>query len=356
MNKIKINLQPAEEILDGRQLNDLIGLWLEHHAARPDVTAHTLEGYTNRIAFFVRWWAAAGPRCKWELTRKKMHAFGKWLETAETQYGRQLEYNSQQDILKRLRQCFKWAYDHEYLTRDITPWVPMAVGSAPLRQRATLDELAALMAAAGRSGHPIRDQALVAVYVGTGLRKMEAAGLDIEDIHMDADHAGTALVRKAKRVKGRDVQARMIAFDRWTGSYLAALLDTYPEQKGPLFRTRAGQRLTAMAAYRVVKIAIERAGLAGKIEGPHDLRRNFATWFSKTHRGEMYGRLLSKQLGHSAFAMTDHYILHDADDLKEAITSPLAEYGFIPPEGLPAPAPRRRSYRPRKEAKTWQGY
>jgi integrase len=331
--KHTINLEPAAEVLDGRQLNDLIHLWLEKLRLRPDVTAHTVTGYSNRIDYFVEWWDSVGPWCGWELTRDRLGQFGDWLLTVHSQYRKPLEYNSRKDILRRLKQCFKWAFENDYLSRDVTPWVPVAVGSAPLRERATLDELAALMVAAGRSGCPVRDQALVAIYVGTGLRKMEAAGLDVSDVRMDADLSGTAVVRQAKRVRGRQVQARVVAFDRWTGSYLAALMDTYPEQSGPLFRVVGGGRLSAMAAYRAVKKAIDRAGLADKIEGPHDLRRNFATWFSKTHRGELYGRLLSKQLGHSGFVMTDHYIMHDADDLTEVIKSPLADYPLTLPEG-----------------------
>lgn len=330
--KHSINLEPAQEVLDGRQLIDLIHLWLEKTRLRPDVSDHTVTGYANRVAYFCDWWTEVGPWCNWELTRDKLGQFGDWLVTVNSQYRKPLEYNSRKDTLRRLKQCFRWAFDNDYLSRDITPWIPAAVGSAPLRERATLDELAALMVAAGQSGCPVRDQALVAIYVGTGLRKMEAANLDIQDIRMDADLSGTAIVRKAKKVKGRDVQSRVVAFDRWTGFYLAALMDTYAVQSGPLFRVMSGKRLTPMSAYRAVKIAIERAGLADKIEGPHDLRRNFATWFSKTHRGELHGRLLSKQLGHSGFAMTDHYILHDADDLMEVIKSPLADHPLTAPE------------------------
>jgi integrase len=304
----------------------LIQLWLDKQRLRPDVADRTVTGYANKVHYFVEWWTDVGAWCGWELTKDKLGQFGDWLLTVQTQYGGPLEYNSRRDILRRLKQCFKWAFEQDYIGRDITPWVPVAVGSAPLRERATLNELAALMAAAGGSGCPVRDQALVAIYVGTGLRKMEAAGLNLEDIRMDADLSGTAVVRRAKKVKGRQVQARVIAFDRWTGHYLAALMDTYAEQSGPLFRVTGGGRITEMAAYRAVKKAIERAGLAERIEGPHDLRRNFATWFSKTHRGELHGRLLSKQLGHSGFVMTDHYILHDASDLTEVIRSPLADY------------------------------
>jgi site-specific recombinase XerD len=324
--KHTINLEPAQEILDGRQLNKLIHLWLEKQRLRSDVSSHTVGCYANKVAYFVEWWEHVGPWCGWELTKDRLGQFGDWLLTVMSQYGTSLEYNTRKDILKRLRQCFRWAKRKDYLSCDITSWVPDAVGEAPLRERATLDELAALMAAAATSQCAVRDQALIAIYIGTGVRRTEAVGIDVADIRMNADLSGTAKVRRAKRVKGRQVRGRIVAFDRWTGHYLAALLDTYSDPSGPLFRSRLGQRLGDASAYQAVKRAISRAGLANRIEGPHDLRRNFATWFSKTHRGELHGRLLSRQLGHSGFAMTDHYILHDADDLVEVIRSPLADY------------------------------
>lgn len=330
--KYSINLEPANECLDGRQLDRLIRLWLERLGRRSDLSAATVTGYANRVAYFQQWWADVGPWCGYELTRDKLAQFASWLATVETQYRKPLSYNSRRDVLRRLKQCLKWAFDNEYLNRDITPWLPSADGAAPLRERATLEELAALMRAAGRSGCPVRDQAYVALLIGTGLRKMEAVNLDVGDIRMDADESGTATVRKAKKVKGRTVQGRVVAFDGWTGHYLAKLLDTLPAD-GPLFCTPEGtRRIGEMAAYRVVKRAIERAGLKGRIQGPHDLRRNFATWFAKEHRGEMHARLLSKQLGHARFVQTDQYILHDADDLSEVIRSPLADLPHIEAE------------------------
>ena len=341
--KHSINLEPAAESLDGRQLDALIQLYLDRLGRRSDLAPATVIGYANRLAYFRQWWSDVGPWCDWELTRDKLTQFGAWLASAQSQYRQPLTFNSRHDVLRRLRQCLKWAFEHDYLSRDIRAWVPEAAGSAPMRQRATLDQLAALMQAAGRSGHPVRDQAFVALLIGTGLRKMEAVGLDVADIRMNADNSGTATVRHAKKVRGRSVQGRVVAFDEWTGHYLAALLDSYATAEGPLFRVpETTRRIGAMAAYRIVKRAVHRAGLDGVIEGPHDLRRNFATWFSKQNRGELHGRLLSKQLGHARFIQTDAYILHDADDLQEVIRSPLAGL----PKPAPAPAPtlsRRRS-------------
>ena len=325
--KHAINLEPAQEILDGRQLTPLIRRWLDEQRLRTDVSAHTAGCYANKLAYFIEWWENVGPWCDWELTKDKIAQFNTWLMVVDSQYGTKLQYNTRKDITKRLRQCFRWAKARDYVQVDIASWVQNPTGEAPLREKATLDELAALMRAAGETRNAIRNEALLAIYIGTGVRRAEAVGLDVGDIHMDADLSGTARVRKAKRVKGREVRGRVIAFDRWTGSYLAALLNTYPDQSGPLFRSRhGGQRLGDAAAYQVVKDAIMRAGLSDRIQGPHDLRRNFATWFSKQHRGELHGRLLSRQLGHSGFVMTDHYILHDPGDLQEVIRSPLADY------------------------------
>lgn len=324
--KHAINLEPDQEVLDGRHLVRLVRLWLDGQHTNTDVSTHTAQCYADKMAYFIEWWEGVGPWCNWELTKHRLHEFNAWLNTVHSQYRKPLTYNTRKDILKRLKQCLRWAKASDYLLYDITAWVPAATGEAPLRERASLDDLAALMRAAGSGRYAVRDQALLALYIGTGVRRAEAVGIDVLDVKMNADGSGTARVRRAKRVRGRQVRARIIAFDRWTGHYLLRLLDTYEDQSGPLFRSRLSKRLGDASAYRIVKRAIARANLDDIIQGPHDLRRNFATWFSKQHRGELYGRLLSRQLGHSAFTMTDHYILHDADDLVEVIRSPLADY------------------------------
>lgn len=339
---ITIDLQPVDESLDGRQLDELIELWLQHFEMRLDVDKNTVIGYAGKVAFFREWWTEEGPRCSWALNKRKMHQFGEWLSTARSQYNQPLEYNTRRDVMRRLKTCLRWAFVNGYLSRDITPWLPAVAGSARLRKRASLDDLYALVEAAGMSGEPVRDQAFVALLMGTGLRKMEAANVNIEHIDFDDDLSGTIKVAQAKKVGGRKVQGRLVAFDPWTGHFLAALIAVYHSRSGPLFRVPGSdRRIGDMAAYRIVKRAIGRASLQDKIEGPHDLRRNFATWFSKQHRGELYGRLLSKQLGHSGFTQTDEYILHDADDLAEVITSPLAGRPFPKIKRHPAAGRRR---------------
>ena len=321
-----INLAPPQATLDGRNLPDLIAAWLTAQRARSDLTRATVDGYADKLAWFTDWWQSVGPWCGWELSEPSLHDFAAWLERTPSATGHPPAYNTRNDILRRLKQMFRWAFRRGYTDRDFSPWVPAPNGSAPLRARVGLEELAALMAAAGRSACPVRDRALLALFIGTGVRRAEAVGLDVADLRMDADLSGAATVRLAKRVRGRDVRGRVVAFDGWTGNYLVKLLDTYPAATGPLFRVPEGDaRIGPQAAYRIVRRAITRAGLTGKLQGPHDLRRHFATYAALgVQTDPLAARLLSRQLGHAQFSMTDRYVLHDAEDLRAIAHSPLA--------------------------------
>lgn len=318
-----INLAPEADSLDGTDLLRLVHLWLEAQAVR--LPPETLRSYRARVLVFTGWWEQAGPGCGHLLTEAKLAEFAAWLPAAQARGGKPYAWHSQNDILRRLRQCLRWAYERRYVTFDVARWVPAPGGSPPLRLRASLEELRRLMEGAGRAAAPVRDRAFIALLIGTGLRRAEAVALDVGDVRMDADGSGTIAVRKAKRVKGREVQGRVIAFDPWVGSFLRPLLEERPLH-GPLF-TGVGraERMSLMAANRLVKRAVARSGLQGAIQGPHDLRRAFATWFAAQHQGDLLaGRLLSRQMGHARFVQTDQYILHDAEDLRGIIRSPLA--------------------------------
>jgi site-specific recombinase XerD len=323
--KHSINLDPDRDTLDGRELSNLVRLWLDHCRSR--LPAYTVAGYEDKVSYFVRWWADVGHWLNWEVSEDTLLQFNLWLNTIESRYHRPLSYNSKRDVLRRLRQCLRWAFVRGYTNqRDFSNWVPAADGSAPLRQRVSLDDLGKLMIAADQAVWPERDTAFVALLIGTGMRRAEAVGLDVSDVRIDSDLSGTAVIRHAKRVKGRQQQGRVVAFDSWTGRYLVRLIDVYKDPSSALFLSSPNSsRMSLKTAERIVKRAIHRAGLDGRIQGPHDLRRHFTTWFSLQHADNPFaGRLLSRQLGHSAFAMTSRYILDDAEELRGVIRSPLA--------------------------------
>ena len=321
----EIRLTKADPALDGRQLEELIGLWVDDVAQI--VTPATASGYRQKVDHFLRWWRAEGPACNWQITRRKLAEFGRHLAAApQARTGAPPSYNQQNDVLRRLKQCFRWAYGRGYTAIDHGSWLPSPQGEPTRRRAASLADLAALMRAAGQSSRPERDRALLAVLIGTGARRAEAASIQIETIQIAADGSGTAEI-VGKRTKANRTGRRRIAFDREVGRHIAALLDLDGRTAGPLFIQDDARPMGNMAVYRAVKRAIRRAGLEEKITGAHDLRRAFATHLVKSATGgdsTLTSDLIRRQMGHTSYSMTAHYSLIDVEDIREAIVSPLA--------------------------------
>lgn len=321
----EINLMPQEHFLKAERLDALIQLWLDDCVFRlPHVT---VKGYEHKIGYFRRWWAAVGPDRQWELRRRDFQVFAVSLEAiTSAQTGRVLAYYTRRDVLRRIKQMFRWAYhpDHQHVDRDYGVWVPEASGSATIRTATPIDHLRRLMEATSLSRQPMRDRAILAVLIGTGVRRAECSSINVEDVQIDADNSGLFKVR-AKKVKHRTVHERMIAFDAFAGKYIRAYLDARGAAHGPFFIGRyKGRRLAPDGVFSAVKRLIGVAGLVGQIQGPHDLRRAFATAFARARPGEGYGKLLSKQLGHSTYKMTSQYTLQDIEDVRAALISPFA--------------------------------
>lgn len=319
-----IKLNPNQPTLDARSFEQLCELFLEDCRVRLGVK--TSNGYEEKLSYVREWWTIKGPSYNWTMSETILQDFAHWLCEQSSRYGKPLAYHTRKDAHRRLRQVFLWAWKKGYVAHDYSNWVPVAQGSAPLRKAPPLDCLRRLIDAATYSAYPVRDRAILAVLLGTGVRRAECAGINIEDVQIDADGSGVITV-KAKKVKGREVHARLVAFDAATGVYIRAHVDdmlSYPEiTAGPLFlSSRYDQvQLHPIGIYKVIKKLINLAGLGDQVQGPHDLRRYFATYYSRNRRGESHGQLLSKQLGHSTYRMTAHYSLQDIEDVREAAFS-----------------------------------
>lgn len=317
-----IRLDPDRPSLDARHLDALIDRWLKDRQRR--VAARTATGYMEKIQYFREWWRSAGDAFDWLLTEDALLDFNAYLSARVSRFGKPLGYHTRRDCLRRLRQVLIWAYEKGHVAKDYSNLVPAPDGSAPLRTATPLDQLRRLIDATDQSPYPTRDRAILAVLLGTGVRRAECASIDTEWVQINADGSGELQV-EAKRVGQRDVHRRLVAFDRATGRHIAAYLDSRMETKGPLFISgRTGQRLQPIGIYKAVKRLISQARLDDQIQGPHDLRRNFTTYYSRHRRGESHGQLLSKQLGHSSYRMTAHYSLQDVEDVREVLISPFA--------------------------------
>lgn len=321
-----INLTPAEPALDARQLDDLIQMWL--NALSEDLPPLTVSGYAFRLQYFRDWWKEEGPRHGWLLRKRDLKAYRRHLASLKTEKAPEgLSYHSQNDALRRLRQMFRWAAGADCIPMDCSSWIPSPEGEAPKRTAASLDDLARLLEAAGRSPRPARNRALLAILIATGIRRAEAAALRVEDLRIDADSSGIANVT-GKRTKANRDGRRAVAFDRAAGQIICSYLDASGLTTGPLFPGhQPGEPLTPQGVYKVVKWCIEEAGLTDRLTATHDLRRAFAThlarYVANEGAGELAADMIRRQLGHAHYSMTERYTLLDVDDIRSAMVSPI---------------------------------
>ena len=327
--KIEITLQPDDAVLDGRHLVQLTDIWLTTLEA-DGCGAYTIAGYRCKLAHFSTWWAATGAGQDWELRRRDMQAFGRWLETVKQATGAGLAYNTRRDVLRRLQQMLRWAFTTDRLPMDLSKWVPKATGGPPKRRAMTLDELERLLDAGATGDQPVRDRAILAMLIGSGMRRAELSGLNTDDITFNAaTNTGLAVVR-GKRTTANATGERTVALDAPTVGILRPYLHLFAPHAGePLFFWTHGaerRRIGPNGIYRVVRRAARRAGLGERMKGAHDLRRAFATLMVKfiaEHDTELAADMVRRQLGHSSYSMTAYYAKLEPADLGGTMRSPL---------------------------------
>ena len=159
---------------------------------------------------------------------------------------------------------------------------------------------------AGQPWIAARDQAVLMLLYGSGLRVAEALGLTGAALPM-----GEALVVTGKRNKTRIVP--LLEAVRVAIQLYLALCPYPPEKSRPLFRGARGGPLRGEIVRRVVRKARRALGLSERTT-PHALRHSFATHL--LGRGADL-RTLQELLGHASLSSTQIYTAVDAAHLMD---------------------------------------
>jgi integrase len=236
-----------------------------------------------------------------------------------------------------MKSMLHWAFKRGHTrTMDFSLWVPEAEGSAPVRVLPALSVLADIMRAADNSANQMRDKAILAILIDTGMRRSECANLGIGDVMFRPDGSGIIIVRRAKKVRGREIQQRPVIFASMAGRHIGNWLTELAEAgyaSGLLFPSPLipGQPLESNALYRATKRIIKAAGYADAIQGPHDLRRMYITQNRPRQRDGAFDRDLREQVAHSSAVMTDYDDHDQLEDRRDKVISPfdvLAAQGY----------------------------
>ena len=162
-------------------------------------------------------------------------------------------------------------------------------------------QVKALLAAARRSQHPRRDEALLLLLFDTGLRASEVCGLQLSDVDMQA---------KRCRILGKGEKHRGMPFGRTTAQAIWKYLREEPrEPTAPVFLSDRGTRAGAPLTRWGVRQIVERLGKSAHMESvrcsPHTFRHTFAVSFLR-NGGNVF--TLQELLGHTDLKMTNKYV------------------------------------------------
>ena len=179
---------------------------------------------------------------------------------------------------------------------------PVIGETLPAGRELSADEVTALLQDCKEDPRVIgtRDAAIIAMMLGTGLRREEVTTLNLNDYNAET----TKLVIRGKRSKQRTaylIDGVVAALQDW--------LEFRGKDAGPLFLSvnKGGnlvydRRLTPQAIYHLLAIRAKRAGV--KFFTPHDLRRTFV---SNLLDAGVDIATVAKMAGHSNVQTTARY-------------------------------------------------
>ncbi len=207
-----------------------------------------------------------------------------------------------------IRAFYRFCYAEELIDSDVAALIDLPRQMQRLPDTLDASEVMELLDGSdGRDLIGLRDRALLELLYAAGLRISEALSLD----RVDLSSIGGFVRVIGKGDKERLVPVGDIALEA-VAAYLAerdrasgrdvATADAATGRE-PLFLSRRGRRLDRMAAWRVMRRAAVRAGLAGRVT-PHTLRHSFATHMLE---GGADLRVVQELLGHASITTTQLY-------------------------------------------------
>ena len=208
-----------------------------------------------------------------------------------------------------IRRYFVWAVAEGMVDSDPTIGLHVAGGSGRLPRVLDGRELGQLLDGPAPDGEPLwrkrRDDAVLEILYGSGLRVSELCGLELQQVRLDEQ----ALIVWGKGAKERRVPLGRPAADA-LAAWLAIRHDVVRAENGPIvFANERGKPLTP----RDVRRILDRRAPAPT--HPHALRHTFATHLLD---GGADLRSVQELLGHSDVATTQRYTHVSRERLKAA--------------------------------------
>ena len=277
--------------------------FLEALRIEAGLSRNTLAAYERDLVRFSRWALERGLTGYPDLDTADVVAYlndGRAEGMAESSLARGLS---------ALRMCVRHLVAEGQLKRD-----PLARIPAPKLRRAlpatlTVDDVERLLTLSGEGVEPWRaqrDTALLEVLYACGARIAEAVGLKTGGIEPSL---------RVLKLTGKGNKTRLVPLGARARTALTDWIEGGRrtrkgyEKRQEVFLTKSGRPLDRTTGWRIVKQAVERAGLDPTIS-PHTLRHSFA---SHLVEGGADLRSVQEMLGHASIRTTEIYTHLDGE-------------------------------------------
>lgn len=220
---------------------------------------------------------------------------------------------SQARIISGLKSFFKYLKAENYIDEDPTINLESPQTGRHLPEVLTVEQIDMLIDEIDKSTpEGRRNNAIIEVMYGCGLRVSELVNLEINKLFFDDGY----IVVTGKGSKERIVPISDVAIEL-VNSYMLerAQLDVVAGEENVLFLNRRGHRLTRQMIFTIIKRLARQAGIAKEIS-PHTLRHSFATHLLE---GGANLRAIQQMLGHESIATTEIYLHLDTSNLRREI-------------------------------------
>ena len=293
----------------GQPDDDLLAWRIEQFArSLTSLSDHTVAAYAADVRGFATWAARAGVVSPASVRRTILRRYLGYLTTRE--YARR-------SIARKaaaLRRYFKWLVRAGHLASDPTVGLQARGGDGRLPRVLDGRDLDVLLDGATPEDEPDwrrrRDDAVLEVLYGSGLRVGELCGLDLASLDLDRS-AVTVLGKGAKERRVPLSEPAVRALRSWLRVRHEVLTDDVTSSRGRpvLFGNERGRPLGPRDVRRIVDRR------APSPTHPHALRHSFATHLLD---GGADLRAVQELLGHADVATTQRYTHVSRERLKAA--------------------------------------
>ncbi|MEM1361367.1 MAG: tyrosine recombinase XerC [Pseudomonadota bacterium] len=283
--------------------------WLAGMAALKDASPRTLEAYRADLTGFLGFLAlhleaAPGPNSLKSLTLTDMRA---WMARERA---RGISARSLSRQLSAVKSFFSWWSDRDSFDASVVLSVRNPRFNRKLPRPVSEDAAKALIDTIGLQSRETwvsaRDEALITLLYGCGLRISEALGLQAE----------AAPLNETLRITGKGGKERLVPVLPIARDMVERYRRLCPMEltRGtPLFRGVQGQRLSQSVVQKAMRQTRMQLGLPASAT-PHALRHSFATHLL-SRGGDL--RAIQELLGHASLSTTEAYTSVDTERLME---------------------------------------